>query len=329
MPEISVVMPIYNGEEYLPEAIESILDQTFADFEFIIVCEQGSNAESIGIVERYAQQDRRLRPIYNEKRLGISASLNVGLKAATGKYIARMDGDDISGRRRFEVQKLFLDAYPEIGVVGTSHTVINSPNWLVDYVTDPDLIESQLLFFVPIRHPTVMLRRTITDGCFYNEDLPGAEDFDFLYKLSQRTKMSNILDPELFSYRRTDQNASLVNSNRDIMIRKSLMKKWLFEKCGFQTDDRRLDILNILGNAAYQGVPPKKYPSILLELENLLSSIEEKNHELRAYKPHCLLQTLSNRWFREKYKLDLMLNKKIPDEVMRVWQESKYYSPWF
>jgi len=186
-----------------------------------------------------------------------------------------------------------------------------------------------LLFFVPLRHPTIMLRKELTEKCLYDETLPGAEDYDFLYQMSEYTKMSNILQPELFSYRRTDQNASSVHSSRDVMLRKSLMGKWFFRKLNIQFDDRELDMLNILGNTAYQEVQPKRIADIMLKLEKLLETIEKKNAELHIYKRDCLLQTLSHRWYREKYKLDSLLHAKIPSDAMKVWRGSKYYSPWF
>lgn len=330
MPEISVVMPVYNGEEFLSEAIESILNQSFGDFEFLIVCEYGSNPESLAIVERYAEADKRIRPIFNNSRLGISASLNAGLKEATGKYIARMDGDDISGKRRFEVQKLFLDTYPEIGVLGIAHGVINSPNWKLHCVSDPLLAECQLLFFAsPVRHPTIMLRAEAMNNIQYDEALPGVEDYDLYDKLSRVTKISNIIDSELFSYRRTKDAASVVYGERDNEICLKIQQRIFSERLGLQFDAGQMNILHLLSDKAYREVSPQIYVNIILELEELLEQIEEKNHELNTYKQACMTQVLSQRWYREKYKLDIMLKKKIPHDVMEVWRESKYYSPWF
>ncbi|MCI8857314.1 MAG: glycosyltransferase [Clostridiaceae bacterium] len=329
MPEISVVMPVYNGEKFLPEAIESILNQSFRDFEFIVVCEYGSSQESVDIVERYAAEDSRIVSVYNNEKLGISASLNVGMEKASGKYIARMDADDISGLRRFEVQKLFLDTYPEIGVLGTSHTVIDSPNWLVDYVTDSDLINSELLFFVPLRHPTIMFSRKCIEDCKYDESLMGAEDYDFFYRLNKKTKMSNILDQSLFYYRRTGDNASEVYSVRDAFIRKKLQNRIYSEQLHLDFDEEQMKVLNLLAHDAYDSLPSKEYVSVFLELETLLQQIEAQNNELGVYKPDCMAQTLSHRWYREKYKLDLLLKKKIPNDILSVWRGSKYYSQWF
>ena len=96
MPKVSIVMPVYNGEAYINEAIDSIIAQTFTDWEFIIVNEYGSNEAVTSILHDYEKRDSRIHIIQNETRLRIAESLNVGLRAATGEYIARMDADDIA-----------------------------------------------------------------------------------------------------------------------------------------------------------------------------------------------------------------------------------------
>ncbi len=329
MPEISVVMPVYNGEEYLPEAIESILDQTFGNFEFLIVCEHGSSDACLEIVERYAEKDKRVRPIYNSERLGIAASLNVGLEAATGKYIARMDGDDISGPRRFEAQKLFLDAYPDIGVCGTAHTVINSPKWVEDYVADPEQMACDLLFFIPMRHPTIMLRSQLARVCGYDEDLAGGEEYDYFDKLSQVTKLSNVLDQSLFTYRRTGQNASKLYYERDVLIRRETQRRILKRQLGIELAAREMDVLNFVGGAAYVGLETERYADVLQELEALLDRLERRNREQGVYRQEIMAQTLRHRWYRERTKQDRLTKGKIPRSAKERLCEGKYYSPWF
>ena len=118
MKKVSIVMPVYNGKEYIRESIDSIINQSYKNWEFIIVNEFGSDDGSKEIIEEYAEKDDRIKLIQNTKREGISASLNIGLKAATGDYIARMDSDDISGPNRLVKQIEFLDSNPSIGLCG-------------------------------------------------------------------------------------------------------------------------------------------------------------------------------------------------------------------
>lgn len=115
-PAISVLMPVYNSEKYLNEAIESILNQTFVDFEFIII-NDASNDNSENIIESY--QDSRIKYFKNEKNLGVAKTLNKGLKLAQGKYIARMDSDDISLPERLYKQFKFMEVYNDIDVCGS------------------------------------------------------------------------------------------------------------------------------------------------------------------------------------------------------------------
>ena len=123
-PQVSVVMPVYNGERYLAEAIASILGQTFADFEFIIV-DDGSSDGSPEIVREYAQRDSRILSVFLEKNQGEASARNRGIERASGKYIAAMDSDDISLPDRLRLQLEFLNKNPTIGVLGGNVWVID------------------------------------------------------------------------------------------------------------------------------------------------------------------------------------------------------------
>ena len=119
-PKISVVMAVYNGERHLREAIDSILNQTFADFEFVII-DDASTDRSGRILQEYAGKDKRIVIIGNETNMGLSKSLNKGIRLTKGEYIARMDADDISFPDRFEKQVKFLDDHNDIGILGTHY----------------------------------------------------------------------------------------------------------------------------------------------------------------------------------------------------------------
>jgi len=115
-PKVTVLMPVYNGEKYLNEAIDSILGQTFKDFKFLII-NDGSTDGTADILKSY--KDSRIKVTNNEKNIGLTKSLNKGLKMAKSEYIARMDADDISLPTRLQKQVEFMDSHPKVGVCGT------------------------------------------------------------------------------------------------------------------------------------------------------------------------------------------------------------------
>lgn len=163
-PQISVVMSVYDGIPYLEEAVESILNQTFSDFEFIII-DDCSKDRSWEIIDRYAKQDQRVRLFQNEENIGLTKSLNKGLELAQGEYIARQDADDVSLPRRFEAQASVLENKPNVVLVSSNLEVINSDGFRIteDHRACPSsLIPWYLLFYNYVGgHSQVMFRRKI------------------------------------------------------------------------------------------------------------------------------------------------------------------------
>lgn len=173
---VSVVMPVYNTEEFLAEAIESILSQTYTNFEFIII-NDGSTDTSPEIMAKYAEQDKRIK-ILNQKNSGISTALNNGIAISKGKYIARMDADDISLPERFEKQVQFLENHPDIILLGGDCEYIdkNGKSVMVNITpkTNQD-IAIRLCNGIYSAHPLLMFRRTVFDTFYYQQVL--AEDY--------------------------------------------------------------------------------------------------------------------------------------------------------
>ena len=160
MPKISVVMPAYNAEKYIGEAIESILNQTFKDFEFIII-NDGSVDHTKEIIQKY--NDSRIVLLENDKNRGIVLSLNKGLDAATGEYIARMDADDIALMNRLERQAEYLDEHKDIGVLGTGICIFGEKikEQKRVFTTNSEQLKAELIFNPCIAHPTVMIRKSV------------------------------------------------------------------------------------------------------------------------------------------------------------------------
>ena len=191
MSKISVIMPAYNAEKYIGEAIESILNQTFSDFEFIII-DDGSSDGTVDVVKSY--NDNRIRFYQNEKNMGVAATLNRGLDLATGDYIARMDSDDISMSERFEKQIQYMKNHPDCAACGTDIKLFGAQWGNFFHSSTPEQLRVDLFFDSSLAHPTVMMRSDIIryEHFRYDETLNGVEDYDLWYRISNRYELGNI-----------------------------------------------------------------------------------------------------------------------------------------
>ena len=203
IPRITVAMSVYNNAPYLAPAIDSILGQTFTDFEFLIV-DDGSTDDSGAIINRFAAEDSRIRPIH-QANAGLIVSLNRIISEARSDLIARMDGDDIALPDRFARQVAFLDANPDIGVLGTGCTVIEENGMPSTYrfenVVSTEAILDDLKNGPPLCHPSVMMRRDVVRAVGgYHRAYRHCEDYDLWLRLSEHVKMANLPD-RLLLYR--------------------------------------------------------------------------------------------------------------------------------
>jgi glycosyltransferase involved in cell wall biosynthesis len=199
-PTVSVILPVYNAERHLAQAIESILEQTYQDFEFLII-NDGSTDRSQEILESYALADQRVR-VFARPNLGLVRTLNEGLGRARGEYIARMDADDVSRPERFRMQVEFLDANPRCVVVGTSFTLIDDAGQELTtwhcFISDR-AIRHALPAEGCIPHPTAMFRKTpVLNVGGYNEDYPVSEDYDLWRRLAGIGELHNLPEPLLY-----------------------------------------------------------------------------------------------------------------------------------
>ena len=204
-PSVSIILVAFNEPEYLIEkAINSIIDQTYSDFEFLIV-DESSEKETINLIKEKALTDKRIRIIRTNKFGFFSNSLNSGFKEAKGNYIARMDPDDISHKSRIEMQVKFLKENPKYSVVGSSMIIIDKNGDEVSYRKYPNsLFNLRIwsLFRNPLAHPTVMMRRSIIDkGFLYDETFPKAEDLELWLRLMKNGFKIYNIDSFLLKYR--------------------------------------------------------------------------------------------------------------------------------
>ena len=209
-PSVSVCMPVYNTERYVAEAVESILAQTFGDFEFIII-DDGSTDGSRAILERYAKQDDRIRLI-SRPNTGIGGARNEALGLARGELIAVMDSDDVALPERFEVQVAYLREHPEVVCLGSKVQFIDEAGRFL--YEEPDAMDHEaiqevaLRGYCPLSQCSMMMRREAVLAIKgYDPELSSAEDLDLVLRLGERGKLVN-LPQVLQKYRWHDQSIS-------------------------------------------------------------------------------------------------------------------------
>jgi glycosyltransferase involved in cell wall biosynthesis len=220
-PEITVLMPVFNGEKYLKDAIESILRQTFTNFEFLII-NDGSSDNTVSIIESYA--DARIHLIHNEKNLGLIASLNKGVELASGTYIARMDCDDISFPERLAKQLEVFKTNPDIDILATQMLLINSEGfktgmWSGDTgIKSSEAIKRKLIKECCIAHPSVMVRSSLIRQYFYDAKQKGAEDWDLWLRMASDGKNFFKINELLLKYRVHSLSATIVRNQNGLYI---------------------------------------------------------------------------------------------------------------
>ena len=227
-PPISVVMAVWNGEPYLRAAVDSILHQDFEDFEFIIV-DDGSTDNTAAILDTY--EDPRIVRMKNDANLGLAKSLNRGLDAARGTYIARQDADDVSLPDRFAKQLKFLEEHQEICILGTGCRLIDDadrPGAISLQPQDDLAIRWQMLFANAFFHTSVMVRRSILEenGLRYDQTIRFSQDFDLWARTIEQANGANLSDP-LVELRIHDDSVSRRHSDAQIEIAETVTRRQL------------------------------------------------------------------------------------------------------
>jgi glycosyltransferase involved in cell wall biosynthesis len=205
-PLVSVVMSVYNDEKYIGEAIESILNQTYKNFEFIII-DDASKDKSLDIIKKYAKKDKRIIILKNKANLKICKSLNKGIKIAKGKYIARMDGDDISFSERFAEQVNFMESNPQVGVVGSWIEILNKnyKKIIKKYPKEDKKLRQNIFFYSPIAHPVAMIRKEVFSKIGgYNKEFPLSQDLELWFRIGTKYQLASI-QKVLLKYRESNK----------------------------------------------------------------------------------------------------------------------------
>lgn len=226
-PRVTVLMPVYNTASYLREAVDSILNQTFTDFEFLII-DDASTDGSIDIIKSY--NDPRISFTEKPENTGYTNSLNMGLEMARGEYIARMDSDDISLPERLEKQVAFMDANLEVGLCGTASLSFGYQNNVNKVVSGHNHLKAKLFFGNHFCHPSIVFRKTVLEknDLKYDLQFEPAEDYAFWIKLARITKVDNLTDI-LINYRTHTNQISLKKENRQFELANFLKIKQVEE----------------------------------------------------------------------------------------------------
>lgn len=314
-PLVSVVMPNYNNEAFLVEAIDSILNQTFTDFEFLII-DDGSTDGSIDIINSYS--DQRIRLIVKEKNSGIVDALNIGLDEAVGEYMIRMDGDDISVKDRFEILVDFMKSHPDICVCSSDlQTFGSEKDQLWKLGTSVQKNKAEMLFSSPIGHASSIFKMELFKNgkLRYEKGYPYIEDYKLFTRLNKVCNMFNISKP-LYLVRINDASSTFINRDTHAE-RLSIIYKELLSELEINCDDSEASKKNL---RIHFELARKQAPSFLYkDYFDWCQLLIRKNKELKIYPLLPFEEVVKEKLQMMEFK---MLDKK-PMEVLSMLRRNK------
>lgn len=289
-PKVTVLMPVYNGEKYLKDAIDSILNQTFNDFEFLII-NDGSTDKSVEIIESY--NDSRIKLINNKVNIGVSASRNECMDIALGEYIAFMDCDDISLPKRLQIQVRFMNKNPEVGICGSWIKVFGDKKLIHKYPTTSEEIKCSMLFYPPFAQPTVMIRKNLFKkyNLYYDKNNNFAEDYKLWTIACKYFPIANINEVLLYYRCHTIQASNCLddvkyNAHKEIWINQL----------------KELDIENLLTDkdlSIHNGIATRNYKyneEYLKQCEKWLLHLKKQNYEKNIFNKKVFANILAEKW---------------------------------
>lgn len=284
---VSIVLPVYNCEKYIAEAIESVLDQTYHNIELIIIDDCSTDRSPL-VINQF--NDDRIRLLRNSQNRGIVYSLNLGFSVANGKYIARMDGDDICDHYRIEKQHSFMKDHPEVIIASCWFELFGARSGIVKFHTDDAHIRSELLFYNHFLHPGYFIDREklLESGVTYREDYKYAEDYDFLERAGKYGSLANIPDV-LMKYRVHDQQTSSLQKEKQGEIARRIHRR-LFIELGIElTYDQAVLFEDICVSLETSNVRGEK----IIESIRLLRLIIKRNKTADIYDRKALKEVVS------------------------------------
>ncbi|WP_303312080.1 glycosyltransferase family A protein [Hymenobacter sp. BT730] len=307
-PRVSVLVPVYNVEAYIQETLQSLLNQTFQDFEIVIVNDRSTDRTAERI---QALNDPRIRLYTNPVNLGRAGSDNFGMTLVKGDLVAKMDGDDLCHPERLAKQVAFLDAHPEIDIVGSWVQCFGAGQMLFKYPPQPADARAMMVFNMTIGNPSVMLRSSLwqSRGLHYNEQLRQTEDYDFFGRYLPLLTIANL--PEaLVQYRVLAHSVRPAIYDERLRVANEIRER-LLKTFGVPYSARELHLHNTISHHPFH-----LGDITLAEVHEWLWKIHTSNQQSGFADSAAMLRAVAERWFLTCY-----LN---PDRSYNSWRE--YYS---
>ena len=315
-PLVSWLMSVYNSGKTVGRAIDSMLDQTYQNFEAVIIIEHGCADNTMQVCAKYAKNDSRIQVIQNNDRLGLAPSLNLGLDLCKGRYIARIDGDDANHPERLEKQVEFMEKNPDIGVLGTACRAINPSG---TYVTAPpsrnEDISASLLFSTCFAHPTIMLRAELFRSNNWKYPICVSEDYALWASLLFKTKMANLTDP-LLDYNTHDEALTSTNFMKCRADSARISRETLQRELHLDTSDYPDAYFGWRSKYPF----PQNIERYLIDGARLLKEVQYANKRLQKFDNQALYSVLSDQWRLTKRdvllsSLETGFEEFLPDDI--------------
>ena len=290
---LSVIMSVFNAEAFIKDSVESILGQSMRDFEVIII-DDASNDNTWQLLQSY--RDERIKLFRNEVNTGLTVNLNKAIGLASGKYLVRMDADDISLPGRFDAQYRFMEKHPEVAICGTWYQVFGKDEVIAKYQPGHREIALQFLYECHVCHPTIIMRKKVLvkNNLFYNPEFITAQDYDLMSRVARVAKLANI--PEvLLKYRWHAESIStrkreLQQANKHRVIANQ------FAEMGSKLSAQEIDLFVSFCNGRFS-----LDEETISKLEDVLLRIINANRRTH-YLPESDLQSfLAEKWFHTCY----------------------------
>lgn len=301
-PTISIILPVYNGAAYLSETMNSLLVQQFQDFELLVI-DDASTDESHDVISSFS--DPRIRYIRNETNLRLSNTLNKGITLSTGRYIARMDQDDIALPERLEEQFRFMEDNADIALCGTWFQNFGDRTDIERLETSHEAIVFRLLHQFHMLHPSWMMRRSIIDryALRYSPEVI-ANDYDLVVRMVDVARIANI--PKVLMRYRQDGGTQSKVKHGTIIVDSNRIRKHLFRSVGLEVTDEDLEL--------YTAIAQREYHSdktFVTNAGSLLQRMIESNRRTHFFSDHFFQQRLGFMWFHT------CTNAKLPGTWLR------------